>query len=130
MWESTYILFAKFAFCDPIIVNSSATQRLSKPPPGDPKCNSLYCDTLYGLWCCHLWFLTVHQDLVAVKELEIMSPKATMEWAIHLGFQKVVFEFDVEVVVDAIHSTSEDVTKFTSLVRKCKQLENTFSMLC
>ncbi|XVF88587.1 hypothetical protein PTKIN_Ptkin19aG0062900 [Pterospermum kingtungense] len=54
-----------------------------------------------------------------VKECEALALLDAITWVADLGFERVIFETDAKLVVDAIRSWDTDFTEFGSIIAKC-----------
>ncbi|XP_073152301.1 uncharacterized protein [Henckelia pumila] len=63
---------------------------------------------------------SVFHGRLQVSEGETMSILEALSWVHNLGFQKVIFESDLKIVVDALGSSVNDLSEFASIVSQCK----------
>ncbi|XVF75961.1 hypothetical protein PTKIN_Ptkin13bG0229200 [Pterospermum kingtungense] len=64
-----------------------------------------------------------------VKECEALALLEALRWVQGLVMEKVIFETDSRIVVDAVTSKKEDLTEFGSIIDQCRSIlsfHNTF----
>lgn len=59
-----------------------------------------------------------------VKECEAMALANAIKWVLDLGLQRVIFESDAKLVVDAFTSTIDDLSEFGASISRCCSLLN------
>ncbi|XVE78858.1 hypothetical protein DITRI_Ditri14bG0011900 [Diplodiscus trichospermus] len=65
------------------------------------------------------------------KEAEALALLQAITWARDQQLGKVIFEYDAQLVVKAVHSSMVDLTEFGTLIEGCKlilSLEQNFSV--
>ncbi|CAN0916153.1 Putative ribonuclease H protein At1g65750 [Linum grandiflorum] len=104
------------------------------PPLSYVKCNTdaAYFTTLgkVGLGACIrdevgnlLWYRTVcKRGGSCSKENEALAVWEGMKWCMEIGFDRVIFESDAQVVVDELGREVEDRREFGDIIRRCRSI--------